>query len=707
MGQINILSFAVANLIAAGEVVDRPASAIKELLENSIDAGADRVTVEIQNGGVTFMRVSDNGCGIEPDDLPIAVRRHATSKIKDATDLEKIITLGFRGEALAAISAVADVRIISKTADAEMGAMIEVSCGDILGVSERGCSKGTTVIVENLFANVPARRKFLKRDVTEAMAVTANVEKIALSHPEVAIKLICDGSVKLETSGDGKIESAIYSVFGKDFVKKMIKVDSEIEGIRVKGYIGRSDNIKGNRNHQNFFLNGRYVKSRTASAAIEQAFVSYIPPEKFPVCVLDILLNPSTVDINVHPSKLEVKFSNEKAVFEAVYYTVRSALETNKDRPDFELSKLMSKPTPVTPKTSGIKMSEITIPVEEAIRGESVTKRQLSIDGVGYGNTKPTISVYEEIRREPIKQEPAKPTIMETAEIKSEPAKIQNIPQNTVQNTEDAEFSVTAEEYAQAYIDGLVLPKDKSITDEEDAVFENEPLANGECAAEAPVTEAVVSEPEISVPEITVVEETPEEVIEPIPHRVVGELFNCYVVVELEDKFLLVDKHAAHERINFEKLKAGMKKNDRPAQLLMIPIDVMLTSDEVQTIADYRAEVESIGFEFTTARNTVSVSAIPGGVDAGAVGDMLATMADRLKNGTGSAELTRDIIFEKALYQAACKASIKGGREYPPEYVEWLIAEMMKIPDITVCPHGRPVAMEISRKNLERQFGRA
>lgn len=698
MGQINILSFAVANLIAAGEVVDRPASAIKELLENSIDAGADRVTVEIQNGGVTFMRVSDNGCGIEPDDLPIAVRRHATSKIKDATDLEKIITLGFRGEALAAISAVADVRIISKTADAEMGAMIEVSCGDILGVSERGCSKGTTVIVENLFANVPARRKFLKRDVTEAMAVTANVEKIALSHPEVAIKLICDGSVKLETSGDGKIESAIYSVFGKDFVKKMIKVDSEIEGIRVKGYIGRSDNVKGNRNHQNFFLNGRYVKSRTASAAIEQAFVSYIPPEKFPVCVLDILLNPATVDINVHPSKLEVKFSNEKAVFEAVYYTVRSALETNKDRPDFELSRLMSKPTPVTPKTAGIKMSEITIPVEEAIRGESVTKRQLTMEGVGYGNTKPSAPVYHEIRREPIKQEPLKQEITEqkTIEIKNEQPKPQV-------GDEADDFTVTPEEYAQAYIDGLVLPKDKSIPDEEDIGFEDEQDETTEKSNVEPPKETVI-------PEMTEQEKIPEEIeeiTEPIPHRVVGELFNCYVVVELEDKFLLVDKHAAHERINFEKLKAGMKKTDRPAQLLMLPIDVMLTSDEVQIIAEYRTEVEAVGFEFSTARNTVSVTAIPGGVDAGAVGDMLATMADRLKNGTGSAELTRDIIFEKALYQAACKASIKGGREYPPEYVEWLIAEMMKIPDITVCPHGRPVAMEISRKNLERQFGRA
>lgn len=681
MGKINVLSFAVANLIAAGEVVDRPASAIKELLENSIDAGADRVTVEIQNGGVTFMRVSDNGCGIEPDELPIAVRRHATSKIKDATDLEKIITLGFRGEALAAISAVADVRIISKTADAEMGAMIEVSCGDILGVSERGCSKGTTVIVENLFSNVPARRKFLKRDITEAMAVTANVEKIALSHPEVAIKLICDGAVKLETGGDGKIESAIYSVFGKDFVKRMIKVDSEIEGIRVKGYIGRSDNVKGNRNHQNFFLNGRYVKSRTASAAIEQAFVSYIPPEKFPVCVLDIILNPAAVDVNVHPSKLEVKFSNEKAVFEAVYYTVRSALETNRDRPDFELSKLVSKPQPVSPKNSGIKMSELTIPVEEAIRGESAQKRQMSIEGIGFGNTKPSVPI---------------PTVKPIPEPMTQ--KIQ----------ENKPHFVTAEEYAEAYVAGLVMQKGTDLPDED----EDEPIDQprikeefkSEIRKEPPAEEAMVSASPVESEQTKENKEEPKP--QPIPHRVVGELFNCYVVVELEDKFLLVDKHAAHERINFEKLKAGMKKNDRPSQLLMLPIDVMLTSDEVHTVSEYRSEIEALGFEFTTARNTVSVTAVPGGISVDDVNDMLATMADRLKNGTGNAGLTRDILFEKALYQASCKASIKGGREYPPEYVEWLVAEMMKIPDITVCPHGRPVAMEISRKNLERQFGR-
>ena len=689
MGKINVLSFAVANLIAAGEVVDRPASAIKELLENSIDAGADRVTVEIQNGGVTFMRVSDNGCGISPEDLPMAVRRHATSKIKDATDLEKIITLGFRGEALAAISSVADVRIISKTADAEMGAMLEVSCGDIIGVSERGCSKGTTVIVENLFANVPARRKFLKKDVTESMAVTANVEKIALSHPEVAIRLICDGSVKLDTSGDGNIESAIYAVFGKDFVKRMIKVDSDIEGIRVKGYIGRPDNVKGNRNAQNFFLNGRYVKSRTANSAIEQAFVSYIAPEKFPVCVLDIIINPAAVDVNVHPSKLEVKFSNEKAVFEAVYYTVRAALETNKDRPGFDLSKAASAQSAITPKNSGIKMSELKVSVEDAIRGESAEKRQLTIENIGYGQ-KITPDTA------PIRREQSAFTRMTADEYAKEYSKEYTSRAWEAPKTEN---SVQRTEYvAPRAVEAMpIQEKPLEMTSVETARDIIKPEVREEIPrydVKAKVTEEAVSREEHT------------STYESIPYRVVGELFNCYVVVELRDKFLLVDKHAAHERINFERLKAGMKKNERPSQLLIVPIDIMLTSDEVHTVAEYRAEIEALGFAFSTARNTVSVSAIPEGVSSSDVSDMIATMADRLKNGTGRADITRDIIFEKALYQASCKASIKGGREYPPEYVESLVSQLMEIPDITFCPHGRPVAMEITKSNLERQFKR-
>ncbi|MBQ9780478.1 MAG: DNA mismatch repair endonuclease MutL, partial [Clostridia bacterium] len=286
MGQIQVLSFEVANLIAAGEVVDRPASAIKEMMENSIDAGAKHITVEIQNGGVTFMRVTDDGCGMSAEDLPMAIRRHATSKIQTAEDLDGILTLGFRGEALAAISSVSDMRIMSKQPEADMGNMLEIKGGQLVGVTERGCRDGTTIIVENLFSNVPARRKFLKRDATESMAVTANVERVALSHPEIAVRLITDGVTKLETAGDGQLKSAIWAVFGRDFAGRLIPLDGEHEGIRITGYIGRSDNVKANRNGQNFFINNRFVKSRTAQAALEQAFTSSLPPEKYPCCVM-------------------------------------------------------------------------------------------------------------------------------------------------------------------------------------------------------------------------------------------------------------------------------------------------------------------------------------------------------------------------------------------------------------------------------------
>ncbi len=384
MGKINVLPFAVANLIAAGEVVDRPASVIKELMENAIDAGATRITVEIQNGGVTFMRVSDNGCGMEPDDIPTAIRRHATSKIRSAEDLDGILTLGFRGEALAAIASVSDMRIISKTAEAALGTVLEAHGGEILGLYEQGCSTGTSVIVENLFANVPARRKFLKKDVTESMAVTANVEKVALSHPEIAFRLIVDGNTKLETAGDGNLQNTVYAVFGKEFASRLIEVRSDNDGIVVEGFIGRSDNFKANRNYQNFFINGRYVKSKTAMAALEQAYTSYMPPEKFPACVLFIGINPARVDVNVHPAKLEVKFSNEKPVFEAIYYTVRTALESNATRPSMQLDiGTRGKRSPFAGR-----VSDSAVPVRDG-KAESLRSRQLSYDLSGRTQPQP------------------------------------------------------------------------------------------------------------------------------------------------------------------------------------------------------------------------------------------------------------------------------------------------------------------------------
>ena len=673
MGRINVLSFAVANLIAAGEVVDRPASVIKELRENAIDSGADRITVEIQNGGVTFMRVSDNGCGIEPDDLPVAIRRHATSKIKDAEDLDSIMTLGFRGEALAAIASVSHMRIISKTAEAETGAMLDSLGGEILGVYERAASTGTTVIVEDLFANVPARRKFLKKDVTESTAVCAAVEKIALSKPHIAFKLIVDGNIRLETVGDGNLRNTVYSVFGREFATKLLAVNSDGEGIEVSGFIGRSDNVRANRNYQNFFINGRYVKSKTACAAIEQAYTSYIPPEKFPCCVLYINVNPATVDVNVHPAKLEVKFSNEKLVFEAIYYAVRAALEENKSRPDFEV-------TGRGAKGSVARVSDMSVPLTDK-REESLKKRQIEAD-------------------------------LYTA---SEPPK---------GATADKFVHITAEQYAREYASGgLKKPSLSNASKHESAKPE---VAKSDLAKSEPVRQAApmkqetaqpvsipVSEPEQAVPQesrITNAAGESREVInieakeKSLSHRIVGELFNAYVVVETGEKMLLVDKHAAQERVIFEQLKAGMKDKERVSQLLMLPLEVMMTSDEVSVLDEYRSEIEAVGFEFSCGRNTVSITAVPEGISLDAVSDMLAIIAERIKSSTGTAMLTRDIIFEKALYQASCKAAIKAGREYPPEYVAWLVDKLMELPDVTFCPHGRPVAMELSKKKIDHQF---
>ena len=355
MGKIHVLPFEIANLIAAGEVVDRPASVIKELAENAIDAGATNVTIEIKRGGVTFMRVTDNGCGMSAEDMPTALRRHATSKISAVSDLDAILTLGFRGEALAAISSVAKVRILSKTAADPMGAALECHGGELLSLTEAGCPPGTTILVEDLFYNVPARRKFLKKDATEAAACSAVAEKIALSHPEIAIRYISDGEVKFNTSGDGNLKSVIYALFGREFAMRALVTDRENEtgSIRVHGFVSEPDLYRPNRNMEIFFINGRYVKSRTAQAAVEQAYASKIPHDKFPFCVLHLTLAPGAVDVNVHPAKLEVKFTNEKVVFDAVYYAVCNALEASAIRPELTLSHPVGEPIPTETQATG------------------------------------------------------------------------------------------------------------------------------------------------------------------------------------------------------------------------------------------------------------------------------------------------------------------------------------------------------------------
>lgn len=680
MGKINVLSFAVANLIAAGEVVDRPASVIKELVENSIDSGAKQITVEIKNGGITYMRVSDNGCGIEAEDLPIAIKRHATSKIKTSDDLMKILTLGFRGEALAAIASVSDLRIISKTADATYGAMIESHGGEIVEYSEQAARNGTTVIVENLFANIPARRKFLKRDATEGSAIATIIEKIALSHPEVAFRFISDGSVKLDTPGDGKLENVVYIIMGKQMKDAMIYIDSTINDIRVEGYIGRSDVVKSNRNYQNFFINNRYIKSKLAIAAIEQAYTSYLAPEKFPCCVLNLTINPATVDINVHPTKLEVKFANEKPVFEAIYHSVKTALEENTTRPEIQIGTAKNESFSRMSSEQYRNIASMR-PVSEAFAPIQNSSKEDKVEQIKYTDI-PDIQNEEMVVPQtilPKSQENPETVIPKEAYEMEE--KYSNMPREEF-------LKLSPDEVLVAAINHYTHFQTEGEEDEEDIEF-----ARLE-ARGMDLSNFDKSPAEVELPAIPV-------------YRIVGEVFNSYLIVEQEDKMLIIDKHAAHERIIFERNKEMMKAKEPSSQILISPVEVVLTSAEIAIVNDYLEDFEKLGFKITPKKYSILVYSIPTELSSCDVQDTVSTMANRIKNGQGNAKLTRDILFEKALYQASCKAAIKAGREYVEAHTEWIIEQLMKIPDITFCPHGRPVAMELSKKNLDYQFERS
>ena len=644
MGKINVLSTQVANLIAAGEVVDRPASVVKELMENSIDAHAKNITVEIKNGGVSYIRVSDDGSGIAPEDMPLALKRHATSKIEKAADLAAIFTLGFRGEALAAISSVSKVRILSKTETAQNGTLLFADGGEIVEVRESGCPKGTTITVEELFANVPARRKFLKKDATEAAAVCAAVEKVALSHPEIAFRLISDGNVKLESMGDGKLEHTIYSILGKDFAKRLLPVKCHSDGVDVYGYIGRSDNVKPTRNFQNFFINHRYVKSRTAMAALEQAYSSYIAPEKFPSCVLFIDIHPGAVDVNVHPAKLEVKFSNEKLIFDTVYYAVRSTIEKNIDRPDLILR---------SPTSTAYSPLHAFVPVVDRAERQALMPEQMQIDGQGKLSFSSPISGNS---HEPFPKE-----------LKAERATVVS-PQSPI--TREA-------------------PK---FTPQTDVLPSSMPPSMPQQHAE-PVTQGRKAEPQ----------ETP------LPeYRIVGVAFNTYIFVQTDHKVVIIDKHAAHERILFESLRGKMRGFSPAPQMLLVPITIGLSQGDFDAVLEYADSFRAIGFDFDVehAQRQVKLIQIPSALKISDVEDVFATMADRLADGTGNIEITRQDAYEKALYQASCKAAMKGGRSDSEADIRFVVEKILTIPDITVCPHGRPVVINLPKHDLDKQFGR-
>ncbi len=643
MGKINILGFEMANLIAAGEVVERPSSVLKELIENSIDSGATNIVAEIKRGGVALIRVSDNGCGMDKSDLPVAIKRHATSKIKEKEDLDSIMTLGFRGEALAAISSVSTMTIISKTKESEIGSMLTAEAGQVVDISDVSSADGTTVVVENLFYNVPARRKFLKKDSTEAMNVAALVEKVALSRPDISIQLLIDGEERFRTPGDSDLLNCIYSIYGKDFSEKLIYASGTSNGIKVHGYIGRSDNVKRNRNYQNVFINGRYVKSMTVMAAIEKAYTSYIAPECFPTCVLFLEMNPGVVDVNVHPAKLEVKFSDERVIFESVYYTLKSALETHEYRPELTL-------------TGNNKHARNPIAAYVPI-GEDTKGKQLSVKKEFYTPTPENPyqikSAVERISTPKKDNDFSRPLLFGNGSIRQSSTPSMT-PKESVELLDRYKKTLAVNEEAQASKSAQIKEK----------------------------------------------EEKKE-------YKIIGEAFDCYVMVEHEDSILIIDKHAAHERVIFEDLKRKQLASQKIAsQSLMLPISVILSPEEISTAKEYYSEIHAVGFEYTINEKAADITEIPSAISICDAEGLFVELLDEISTGIGKPDVTIKTINEKALYQIACKAAIKGGRVYDKNIINWLVSELLRLPDITVCPHGRPVAYKLTKREMDKQFDR-
>ena len=756
MGKIHVLPFEIANLIAAGEVVDRPASVIKELAENAIDAGATAVTIEIKRGGVTFMRVTDNGCGMSAEDMPTALRRHATSKISAVSDLNAILTLGFRGEALAAISSVAKVRILSKTASDPIGAALECHGGELLSLTEAGCPPGTTILVEELFYNVPARRKFLKKDATEAAACSAVAEKIALSHPEIAIKYISDGEVKFNTSGDGNLKSVIYALFGREFALRSLATDraNESGSIRVHGFVSEPDLYRPNRNMEIFFINGRYVKSRTAQAAVEQAYASKIPHDKFPFCVLHLTLAPGAVDVNVHPAKLEVKFTNEKVVFDAVYYAVCNALEASAIRPELTLSHPVGEPIPTETQATGnpavserVKSSfwmegqkardylNAFVPKDRpSPKGEQLRLGDNPVSAAGGQTRVPEEKVRlpdgSKISAELLEKHRAAVGDKKQADIPEKPdtgaadnlsvRRYMESAAKITDNGQTAMFERAIPEMTQPKDapepESLTLPEDgESVFPENPFPEKSFPETQPEPVAESRTgndTVLVDAAKEVSAP--TPAQDAPYDAP---PYLILGEAYNTYVIVQLDDRLLMIDKHAAHERIIFDELCRKLHSRSMGGQVLLIPYELTVLPTEAAAITDYASSLESLGYAFTLTEQSVSVvqvslTQIPDMLSQNEAVELFTSLVNRLTEGTGTVEAASAAYFETKLWQASCKAAIKGGRVYDMVHLRWLCDRLLIKPEkegasvIRTCPHGRPVAFEIKKTSIERQFAR-
>lgn len=702
MGVINVLDKHIAELIAAGEVVERPSSVIKELVENSIDAGAKNITVEIKNGGTTFMRVADDGCGIYRDDIKKAFLRHATSKVKTANDLDMISTLGFRGEALASISAVSRLQVITKNENEEIGSCYEIEGGDEISLEEAGCPTGTTFVIRDLFYNIPARSKFLKKDVAEGNAVSALMDKIVLSHPEVAFTFIRDGKQVLRTFGDGKLLSAIYSVFGKDFAKGLIPVDYTLDSVTVKGYISKPINSRPNRNMQNFFINGRFVKTRTGMAALEEAYKGSIMVGKFPSAVLQLTVPYEIIDVNVHPAKIEVRFINERPVFDAIYHAVKTALQQGDERKQvhFKENTAFNEIKKVNPFNN----AQAVFAKAENTPAEKPIKPIERIEPVLKKSEPKPYNPFDELD---LKDEKPKSVSIDNLKMSdsSNPFDIyskQAIKRNSELENKKAEFSKQKLEKAEQ----LIL----KATQQEESLPKQE-ITVDDLTAESTETRI---ETEVSKEGVKHLKECSEnktdnnDALTELPKeqtklRFLGEAFNTYIIVEKNDnEVLIIDKHAAHERIIYEKLKAD--SGSANVQYLLTPITVTL--DKI----DYDAAVSNLdmfakcSFDVEDFGNgTLLVRSAPQYLAATEIADCITEMSGYIASGK------KDIYTEKMdwfYHNVSCRSAIKAGNKSTVQELMDIAWTLEKNPQIKYCPHGRPICIVMTKYEIEKQFGR-
>ena len=646
MKKINVLDKHFAQLIAAGEVVERPASVVKELIENSVDSGATRITTEISHGGVSLIRITDNGSGIYRDDVKNAFLRHATSKIKDEKDLQNIVSLGFRGEALASICAVSETEVLTKTKDEDFGTKFSVVGGEPGEAEDAGVSDGTVISVKNLFFNVPARMKFLKKDITEANLCAAVVDKLALSHPEIAFRFINGGKETMRTAGDGKISSAIYGVYGKEFFSGMIPCEYCYENIEISGYVSKPAFAKATRTSQNFFVNGRYVKSKLISTALEEAFKNSVMVGKFPYCVLYLKMPASSVDVNVHPTKTEVKFAGEKKVFDAVYYAVKTALMNDSGKMVLASEQI----------TSAKDVSAVLHDTQKNLKENA--KKEIPK------------SIFEEKNN-------FKNFIFGMPE---KPEKISD---------EKNDFKSETK--------GSVL---EDFENREN--FAHEPLEsdkkNEETEEKPDLQGGFKKENDVLISETVQTEFLPKE--ENI--KIIGEIFDCFIILQRDSEMILIDKHAAHERIIFEKMKSSGNHFD--SQKLLSPIVVNAEKSEYSAIIENLDLFAKIGYVIEDfGAGSVIVREIPMYLDTTEVSDSVAEIAGYLSAHKKSLDTKKlDWLYDNI----SCRAAVKAGQKSSTEEIVALVKKLTENPDIQHCPHGRPIFVSLDKKFIEKQFGR-